>query len=451
MSKKSHREQRGNARVKLPQRNQVEMHWKSLEEMIRPDDLVRTVVDYVDSLDLSELYDSIKATSSNVGRGAIDPRILFSLWLFATVDGINSGRRIAELTKRDLAYMWICGGVSVNYHTVCDFRTDHRELLEQILTDSISVLQYHGLIELRCIAQDGMRVRAHAGSGSFRRQKSLEESRAAAEAYLKQLDSQHDQDDENDDDSATPGQRSARERAAVERSLRLEEACRQMDELQDRYQNRNAKRKPEDRPSEPRISTTDPDARRMKMGDNGTRPAFNVQFANDVDTLVVVQVDVNNEGTDSAQLQPMYDSVCETYGVIPESYLADGGFSKKAGVCHVERQGTKFYGPLFKEKQQLESGEDPYAPRYWENAIYTAFRQRMGTEDAKAKYRRRAAGAEFANAVCRNQGLNQFKVRGALRAKAQALWHVLAHNFRRFINLTSSETEQSYLEVLMAS
>lgn len=456
MNRKSHRDQRGDARVKLPQRNQIEMHWMSLDEMIRADHLARTVVQYVDTLDLSALYDAIEATRGRVGRDAIDPRILFSLWLFATLEGENSGRRIARMTKRDLAYMWICGGVPVNYHKLCDFRTEHGQLLEEILTDSVALLHHHGLIELRTVAQDGMRVRASAGSGSFRRQKSLEESRQSAEAYLEQLSSSAAASDESeqDDDSQEPpsrAQQSARERAATERALRLEEACRQMEELQQRYDQRNSKRKPEDRPSAPRISTTDPDARRMKMGDNGTRPAFNVQFASDADTLVTVSVDVINEGTDSAQLKPMYDDVCQRYGKVPESYLADGGFSKKAGVCHVEDNGTKFYGPLFKEKAQLSRGEDPYAARYWENETYTKFRARMGTDEAKAMYRRRAAAAEFPNAVCRNQGLSQFKVRGLLKAKAQAMWHVLAHNFRRFMNLTDAVSEKSYLEVLMTS
>lgn len=163
------------------------MHMFSLDQMIREDHLVRTVVAYVDSLDLSELYADIKATRGNVGRDAIDPRILFSLWLFATLEGENSGRRIAELTTRDLAYMWICGGVSVNYHTVCDFRTAHRELLEKVFTDSIAVLQHHGLIQLENIAQDGMRVRASAGTSSFRSQEGLEKARQKAEAYLAQV------------------------------------------------------------------------------------------------------------------------------------------------------------------------------------------------------------------------------------------------------------------------
>ena len=146
--KKSPREQRGQARVKLPERYQVEMQLMSLDQMVREDDFVRTVVGYVETLDLSELYAKISVTPHSVGRDAIDPRILFALWLFATLEGISSARKLDRLTTRDVAYMWICGGVSVNYHTLSDFRKDHGELLERILTDSVAVLHHQGLIQL---------------------------------------------------------------------------------------------------------------------------------------------------------------------------------------------------------------------------------------------------------------------------------------------------------------
>ena len=150
---KTHSQQRGNARTKTPERRQMEMRVLSLDQWLDEDHRVRDVWQYVESLDLSELYETIKSTRDNVGRDAIDPRILFGLWLFATIEGISSARRISELTTRDIAYMWICGGVSVNYHTVCSFRTAHGDMLEQILTDSIAVLQYHDLIQLETIAQ----------------------------------------------------------------------------------------------------------------------------------------------------------------------------------------------------------------------------------------------------------------------------------------------------------
>lgn len=443
--KKSKRAQRGNARVKLPERHQVEMQLMSLDEMVRSDAFVRTVVKYVDSLDLSELYDRVKATVDHVGRDRIDPRILFSLWLFATLEGINSGRKIAELTERDVAYMWICGGVSVNYHTVCDFRKDHGELVERILTDSIAVLHQHDLVKLETLAQDGMRVRASAGSGSFRRQGKLKECRKLAELYLQQLKEESDSDDDEG-----KGGRSARLRAATEKLERIEQACLEMEGLQERYIKRNKTKSTEHHRSEPRASTTDPEARRMKMGDNGFRPAMNVLFSNDVDALLIVNVDVTNVGSDAGLLAPMYHSVCTTYGTVPKKYLADGGFSKKKGVTELEKNGTHFYGKLHAERKQLEAGKDPYQARSRENGYFTAFRERMGTQEAQDIYRKRAAAAEFPNAVCRNQGLRQFSVRGIAKAKAQVMWHALAYNFRRFGKLVDEKTGRTYREILMA-
>jgi len=440
---KTPRQQRGQARVKLPERHQVEMQLMSLDQMVRDDDLVRTVVKYAESIDLSDLYDQIDATTDNVGRDAIDPRILFSLWLFATLEGINSARRIATLTTRDVAYMWICGGVSVNYHTLSDFRKDNAKLLDNILTDSIAVLHRQGLVQLQTIAQDGMRVRASAGSGSFRTQESLEKSREKAQQFVEEVAKTQD------DDDVSAGSKAARKRAADEKLERIEAAGEELEEMHRRYDQRNKHKSSEHHRSAPRASTTDPEARRMKMGDNGFRPAYNVQFANDADALLIISVDVTNEGSDAGLLASMYDDVCGRYDTVPEQYLADGGFSKKEGVTHVERNGTKFYGVLHNEKKQVAEGKNPYEKRSGENAHYTAFRERMGTEEAKAIYERRAAAAEFPNANCRNQGLQQFSVRGLAKAKAQSLWHAIAYNFRRFMNLQDSQRNQSYLEILM--
>lgn len=451
MSKKTQLEQRGDARVQLPERHQREWRDFSLDEYIREDALVRTVVSYVDSLDLSELYQKIKSTKGNTGRNAIDPRILFSLWLFGTLEGVNSGRRLATLATRDLAYMWICGDVSVNYHTLCDFRTQHGDLLERILVDSIAVLHRLDLVRLETIAQDGMRVRASAGSGSFRRQKTIEEARETAESFLQDvLQRDESSDDDDDSDKRNPREKSARQRAARERVQRLEEASLEMEDMQERYQARNKKVGEKNKCSEPRVSTTDPESRRMKMGDNGFRPAFNVQFSNDADALLITGIAVSNSGSDAGLLEPMYNKFIEQHGVVPESYIADGGFSKKQGVTALEKNGTKFYGPLYNEQKLLEAGEDPYQPKPKENKHYTAFRERMGTDEAKAIYKKRAAAAEFPNAICRNQGLSQFSVRGKVKAKAQVTWHALANNLRRFMNLTTQD-EQTYLEVLMTS
>lgn len=438
--KKTPSQQRGNARTRSPERTQIEMRFLALDQWLDSDHRVRIIWQYVESLDLSELYATIKATADNVGRSPIDPRILFALWLFATIEGTTSARRIDELCTRDIAYMWICGGVSVNYHTISDFRTQHGDLLERVLTDSIAVLLEQGLITLQTVAQDGMRVRANAGSGSFRRDTSLQEAQKQAEAHVQEIHQQHEQDT----DGGELRRKAAQERAARERLERIEAARTNLKDMQDRYEKRSGTPR-----SQPRASTTDPDARRMKMGDNGTRPAMNVQFASDGDAQLVVAVDVTNQGSDSGLMKPMYDEVVDQYGVTPDAYLVDGGFSKKEDVTHVEKAGTSVYAPLYAEDQQLEAGKDPYAARTGESEQMSAYRARMGTKEGKTKYKKRASIAEFPNAECRNRGLTQFRVRGLAKAKAQALWHVLAFNWMRMRNLRCLLRGQSFLEILM--
>lgn len=439
---KSHHAQRGLARTKCPERTQVEMQLLSLDQWLDADHRVRLVWQYVESLDLSELYEPIKATVGNVGRDPIDPRILFALWLFATLEGITSARRIDDLTRRDIAYMWICGGVSVNHHRLSDFRADHGELLERILTDSIAVLLHNDLITLETIAQDGMRVRASAGSGSFRTADGLEKARQQAQQYVDQLNDQENHPSANDRRKLASQQRAARERVE-----RLEQAKRELEEMQEKYENRTSSVKR----SQPRASTTDPESRRMKMGDNGFRPAMNVQFASDGEKKLVVSVDVTSQGSDNGLLEPMHKDICERYDVVPKDYLVDGGFSKKDDITAVEKEGTKVYAPLYNEQKQIDSGEDPYAERKGESQEMTAHRERMGTAEGKKIYKRRSAIAEFPNADCRNRGLLQFRVRGLIKAKAQALWHVLAFNFTRMQRLYCPLREKSYLEVVMTN
>ena len=163
----SPKKQRGSARVQLPVRNQVELCWLSLDQLIPADHRVRIVWAYAESCDLTTLYAGIRAVAGEPGRDAVDPRLVFALWLFATVEGVTSARRLERLTERDLPYRWLCGGVSVNYHLLADFRTAHGRLLEELMIHSVAVLHYNRLIDLEETAQDGMRVRAHEGSGSF--------------------------------------------------------------------------------------------------------------------------------------------------------------------------------------------------------------------------------------------------------------------------------------------
>ncbi len=433
---KSPRQQRGRARVKLAERSQVEMQFISLDQWLDKDHKARTIWQYAESVDLTELYERIKATQGNVGRDPIDPRVLFTLWLLATIEGITSARRIAELAKRDIPYMWICGGVSVNHHRLSDFRVDHSDLLERLMIDSIAVLMHQNLITLETVAQDGMRVRASAGSGSFRREATLDEHLASAEQHLEVLRTQQEEAASGDDRRA----QAAAERAARERVERIAKAQEELEKIKTQRKKNRVKKTTK----EPRASTTDPEARNMKMGDGGFRPAFNVQFATDGATRMIVGVDVVQVGSDQGQMEPMHQRIREDYGKTPQDYLVDGGFTAKEDITKVERKGTRVFGVLSNIKKQIAEGKDPTAKKVGDSPEMALFRTRMGTPEAQAIYSQRASIAEFPNAECRNRGLRQFRVRGLAKTKAQTLWHVLAHNLNRMIHL-------NYLETVMAS
>jgi transposase len=415
----------GRPRLRTANRHQVVFRAAAIDELIPSDHPARTVWDYVQGLDLSPLYQSIKAVEGHPGRPPIDPKILTALWLYATLEGVGSARQLDELCGHHDASEWILGDVSINYHTLADFRTAPGELLDRLLTDSVAVLVAEGLVDLNRVAQDGMRVRASAGAASFRRRPTLEEALAEAQAQVQALRR------ELEDDPAASHRRhqKARERAARERAGRIQGALDRLPELE-------AKKKPEDR-TKARCSTTDPDATVMKMADGGFRPAYNIQFSTATDSQIIVGVDVVTSGSDAGQMAPMVAQIESRYDQTPAEVLVDGGFAQHEQIEAVSAAevGCTVYAPVPAPKDQQV---DRHAPKPSDSPAVAAWRERMASAEAKVIYKERAATAECVNAQARNRGLLQLRVRGQLKAKAIALWHALAHNLMRAASLRTA-------------
>ena len=416
------------ARVKRPHRAQVEMQFLSLEQMLPADHRARVVWQFVRSLDLEPLYEKIEVSDNVAGQSAIAPEILVALWLLATLDGIGAARELDRRCKSDIPYLWICGNVGVNYHTLSDFRVKHGEFLERLLVDTTASLIDRGLVPLETIAQDGMRVRASAGSSSFRRKPSLEQLQEKSQKHVERL--RREAESEAARQQGDERRQAAAERAARERKDRIDEALRQ----HERLSKQREKRKKGDG-EKTRVSTTDPDARKMKMANGGYDPAYNVQFASDADSRMIVGVDVTNAGTDGGELAPMHEKVCSDYGKTPKKVLVDSAYATKDGVTAVESAGTKVVSTVPRSEQLEKHGKDPHARQKGDSDEYANFRARMTEPEYQELYKLRPSIAEFPNADCRNRNLRQFRVRGLLKVKAVALWHALAFNFTRMLNL----------------
>jgi transposase len=399
-------------------RQQIELTPTDLEALLPPGHAARLVWRFVEGLDLSTFYAAIKARDGHAGRAPTDPQILVALWLYATIDGVGSAREVARLCDAHDAYRWLRGGVAVNHHMLSDFRVGHAAALDDLLTQSIASLRYRGIVTLARVAQDGTRIRACAGVGSFRREGSLRKRLREAQHLVERTKRQSD--------GGLSRQEAAQARAAADRLARVDEALAELPAVA-AAKARSASKRKGHRPTEARVSTTDPEARMMKMADGGFRPAYNVQIATDHDSDVIVGLAVTNVGSDQHELLPMVDQIEARVGR-PETLLVDGGFVEYAAIDEVTARGIHLIAPVPRRRGTTE----PVPPQPTDSPAVRAWRERMQTDAAKQQYRHRGAIAERINADARtHRTLGRVLVRGLTNVRACALWVALAHNLIR--------------------
>lgn len=414
-------------RVNSPVRNQVVMRNSSLDDLLSEDHKVRIIWEYVKQLDLSKIFKKIQVVEGGVGRSATDPYILLALWIYATTEGIGSARVIERYCSEHIAFQWICGEVNVNYHTISDFRTKHKDELDELLTQSVAILIKNGFVELNRVAQDGVRVRANAGNSSFKKEKTLKDCLKIAEQHLKSLQKDFDEDPSKQVDQIQV----RRKRAIEERKMNVEKAIEELKNYREKIKENKAcysKKEVAKKIEDARVSKTDSEAKKMKMANSGTAAAFNVQFATDTKSQIIVGVDVINVGYDYGQITPMMKQVADRFTKVPDEWLVDPGYRKMDDIEKAVKlsKETKIYVPEVKSNRKKNLTESDVAKE---------LRERMETQEAKVIYRIRAATAECVNAIARNRGLQQFLVRSLKKVKCVALIFALTHNIMRGISL----------------
>lgn len=417
----------GAPRLYEPQRDQIELRAVDIDSLIGKDHPARVIWAYVEQLDLGELEDRIKARGDRPGHPATSPRLLLALWLSATSEGVGSARALERLCRGHDTYRWLCGGVSVNYHTLADFRVSCADLLDRLLVEHLAALANAGLVDLDCLAQDGVRVRASAGAASFRREATLDRHLATAQAVVEELK----REVEARADSSNQRILAAKTRAARERNERLKAAQTALAKIEQQRKEREEKRGNGKKPKEARASTTDADARVMKMSDGGFRPGYNVQVTSVVGEQIVVAVEVTNNGSDRGLMRPMLEQLSALTRPLPERYLLDGGFCSGDDIEWAYNKRIEVYCPPIQSKH----GTDPYQPRRNDGAGVLAWRARMASEAGKTQYKRRSI-CECIHARWRNWGLRQLTIRGIQRVRSAVLWYALANNILQGDRLT---------------
>jgi transposase/flagellar biosynthesis/type III secretory pathway chaperone len=428
-------EARAAVRLRTPERRQMAMVVQCPDDLVGAQHPVRLVMAVVEKLDLSRFCEAIKAREGLAGRDATDPRLLVGLWLYASMRGLGSARELARRCEESAPFRWLCGGVTVNHRLLSDFRTDHGDALDELFTQVIASLVDKDVVRVSRISQDGVRVRVSAGASSFRREDRLQDLLQQAKEHVAELRRQVDTPEYA---RLTARQQAARQRAAIEKQHRLEQAIEQLPELKQK-QAEAEKRAGQGvhgqkiRERQPRVSTTDAEARRMKMPNGGFNPAVNVQLATDTGSRAIVAVAVTNEGVDSVGLsEPMRQQVEQRSGRKVDQHLIDGGYMRKDDIERAHKQRVELFVPPKSAKSPQNRGRE-LEPKRGDSEAVLAWKQRMASEAGKETYKERAATSETVNADLRtHRGLTPFTVRGLDKIKCVTLWCALAYNIMHF-------------------
>lgn len=467
----------------------------NVEKLIEEDHPARNLWELVGSLDLSLYHQATGAVEGRAGRPAINPQLLISLWLYGYSKGISSAREISRQCEYEPGFTWLCGFEPVNHHTLSDFRAGHKEALDHLFAEVLGLLSAEGLITLERVTQDGTKVRANAGSNTFRLADALAEHLKLAQEQVRLMDEQVQQEDQ-----VNARREAAEKRAREDRRERLQRAQAEVERMQ------AAKKRDRDE-YVARASTTDPDAHLMRPSEGGAVPAYNVQVTTDAEHGFVIGVAVTTDAIDYRQLEPALDRVLAAQGRYPEQIVADGDYTNHASVQAAAARGVDFYGswkPKWEPSdhdafgrarefhssafvyeaeqnryicpagealvlyniQQTEHGgqlalyrapasacrncpqRSSCAPakakpkwrrsisRSVESPVVTAFKNKMSTEAARAIYKLRAQVAEFPHAWIKARcGLRQFRGRGSTKVACEAVWAFLSYNLSRWFAL----------------
>ena len=331
-------------RCKVVERNQLFFRPVDIEKLVGPTHRVRGIWGFVGGLDLSGFYASVEAVEGQAGRPVWDPRVLLSLWVYAYSNGVNSAREIAQRCEYHPAYQWLTGIEVVNYHTLADFRVAHQAQLDELFVQVLGVLSYHKLITLKRVMHDGTKIKAAASDKSFRRQATLEAHLEAARQQVQAMGDPHSEE-------LSARKAAARKRALLDKQQRLAAALQEIAELKKNRAKHSEEEKDQDKAKEPRVSTTDPQARIMIGAKGAFGPAYNVQISTDAKAKIIVGVGLSQCSSDSGELEPAVKRIEDTLKEKPEQMVVDAAYPTHDAILAMAQKGIDLIGPLTDRKQ----------------------------------------------------------------------------------------------------
>jgi|AntRauTorckE6833_2_1112554.scaffolds.fasta_scaffold00149_21 transposase len=308
-------------------RHQTLLFPASLEEYVSPDNPVRFVDAYVESLDVLKLGFT-HARLASTGRPPYRPQDLLKLYVYGYLHRIRSSRALEQETHRNIELLWLLGKLQPDFKTIADFRTNNTEALKGVCTEFILLCNRMDLFGGELVAIDGSKFEAVNHSGRSYTRKGLKQALAATEQQLQEWLERLDQADHEDPSGSSRQDLS-------EKIAQLDTYRGKLEELGQRMEDSES----------PGGSLTDPDSRKMRTGHGGRDVCYNVQIAVESTHKLIVAHGVSSEATDLHQLLPMARQAKTVLEADTLEVLADKGYYNTQQIVDCEAEQITCYVP----------------------------------------------------------------------------------------------------------
>jgi transposase len=310
-------------------RSQGKLFGYSLEDFVGPEAKCRFVVEVVRQLDLSALY----ADYSDQGGDAYDPGTMLATWFFAYSEGISSTRRLEELCRRDMHYIYVSADLRPDHCALSRFRQRHAQRLPDLFVQIIRLARERGVSEFRRIMTDGSKMEAAASSRQSRGSKELKAELARVKEQIAQYLEQSELLDEQQDEEALQlAQVRSKMQKLAQMEARLLHRQQQLEQRKKTLQSKDRSRH--------KINLVEPEARNMKQV-NGrlAAPAYNAQLSVDADSQLIVAAELTDDPNDRNQFSEQHAQVEQNLGADCErQYTADAGYHSLEQLEYADQQ-----------------------------------------------------------------------------------------------------------------
>jgi transposase len=347
------------------QPNQLLLLPPDMKQWLPEDDLAYFIMDVVNELDLSSIYQSYD--SSKGGQPPFDPKMMTGLLLYAYCVGIPSSRKIEKATYHQIPFRVLTADQQPDHDTIAEFRKRHLKALSGLFVEALQLCQKVGLVELGHVSLDGTKVRANASKHKAmsygRMEKKAEELEAEVKRLLEQAQAVDDDEDSRYGKSRRGDELPDELRFKQDRLKKIKEAMKSLEieakakadakrreilqkeqALEKEGKKRRGKKpkEPSDKP-EPKSQRnfTDPESRIMKDGASKSfEQSYNCQAGVDEKSQVIVATNVTQEPNDKQQVKPLVKDIKKnTEGDKPGKVSADSGYFSETNVDYLEAEG----------------------------------------------------------------------------------------------------------------